>query len=162
MPRFDTDNSITSPQRTVAICRAATRYALLRDWSALAEFPLPDGRRADLFCLLPDGGFALVEVKSCARDFLADGKWPDYRAYCDHLYFAVDTDFPLGLLPEAAGLLVAAEGEAALLRPPPEHRLAPSRRRALLHRFAMLAARRLCRLSDPTLATALGAALRSE
>ncbi|MCO6414677.1 MmcB family DNA repair protein [Siccirubricoccus sp. KC 17139] len=162
MSRFESQASISPPERTVAICRAATRFALLQAWAAIPEFPLPNGRRADLLCLLPDGSFAVVEVKSGLRDFLADAKWPEYREFCDRLYFAVDTEFPAEVLPEDAGLLVAAEGEAAQLRPPPEHRLAPARRRALLHRFAMLAARRLSGLADPSLAASIGAALRCE
>jgi hypothetical protein len=153
----------TAPaQRTVTICRAAMRFAVLHGWAPLAEVPLPNGRRADLLALRPDGGFVIIEVKSGARDFLADGKWPEYRDYCDALYFAVDLDFPQALLPEDAGLLMTAEGEAALLRPPEPHPLAPARRRALLHRFAMLGAQRLAALADPALHAALRVALRSE
>jgi hypothetical protein len=124
--------------------------------------PLPDGRRADILALLPCGDFAILEVKSCARDFLSDAKWPDYRAWCDRLYFAVDLDFPQDLLPGGVGLLVAEDREVALLRDAPEHRLAPARRRSLLHRTAMLAAGRLAALSDPAGAAELRAALRLE
>jgi hypothetical protein len=138
------------------------RFCILRGWSPLPEVPLPNGRRADVLALRPDGGFAVLEVKSGARDFLSDGKWQEYREYCDEFYFAVDLDFPQALLPEDAGLLVAAEGEAALLRAATVHALAPARRRALLQRYAMLAAQRLAMLSDPGLHAAVRAALRSE
>lgn len=124
--------------------------------------PLPDGRRADILALLPAGDFAIIEVKSCARDFLCDAKWPDYRGWCDRLYFAVDLDFPQALLPGEAGLIVAEDREAALLREAPEHRLAPARRRALLHRYAMLAGARLAALADPAGAAEMRAALRVE
>ncbi|MDB5375318.1 MAG: repair protein MmcB-related protein [Belnapia sp.] len=147
---------------TAAVCLAASRYCALRGWVAVAEMPLPNGRRADLLALLPDGGFAIIEVKSCARDFLSDGKWPEYREYCDRLYFAVDLGFPAALLPEDAGLLVADGTEAALLRDAPAHPLAPARRRALLHRFATLAATRLGALTDPAGHAARRAALRAE
>ena len=66
--------------------------------------PLPNNRRADILALRGDGGFACIEVKSGARDFLTDNKWPEYRAYADALYFAGDHDFPTGLLPDAAAL----------------------------------------------------------
>ena len=33
---------------------------------------LPNGRRADILALRPDAGFVCIEVKSGARDFLAD------------------------------------------------------------------------------------------
>lgn len=149
--------------RTAAVCLAASRHCALLGWAAVAEVPLPNGRRADLLALLPDGGFAIIEVKSCARDFLSDAKWPEYRDYCDRLYFAVDLDFPAGLLPEDAGLLrVDGIAEAALLREAPVHPLAPARRRALLHRFATLAATRLGALVDPLGHAARRAALRAE
>jgi hypothetical protein len=151
-----------APARTLAVTRAAVRFCALRGWAPVEQMPLPDGRRADILALLPSGDFAILEVKSCARDFLSDAKWPDYRAWCDRLYFAVDLDFPQDLLPGGVGLLVAEDRDAALLRDAPEHRLAPARRRALLHRYAMLAAGRLAALADPAGAAELRAALRLE
>ena len=44
---------------------------------------------------------------------------------------------------------MAAPPVAEMLREAPEHRLSPSRRRSLLHRFALLAAMRLAALEDP-------------
>jgi hypothetical protein len=156
-------NETAAPaMRTALVCRAATRLCALRGWAPVQEMPLPNGRRADILALLPDGGFAVVEVKSCARDFLSDGKWPEYREYCDRLYFAVDLDFPQDLLPGDAGLIVADGPEAALLREAPAHPLAPARRRALLHRYAVVAAGRLAALSDPSGQAELRAALRVE
>ena len=148
--------------RTLAVTRSAMRFCLARAWSPLAEVPLPDGRRADILALRPDGGFAIIEVKSCARDFLCDAKWPEYRAFADELHFAVDHDFPCGLLPHDAGLLVCDGFEAAVIRDAPPHPLAPARRRALLHRFANLAATRLAGLTDPTGLAERRAALRCE
>ena len=88
-------------------------------------------------------------MKSGALDFLTDSKWPEYRDYADALFFAVDADFPLSLLPADVGVIVAAEDGAAVLREAPAHRMAPARRRALTHRFATLAACRLEGLVDP-------------
>jgi hypothetical protein len=150
------------PARTLSVTRAAMRFCVLHGWAPVEQVPLPDGRRADILALLPSGDFAILEVKSCARDYLTDGKWQDYRAWCDRLYFAVDLDFPQALLPDDVGLLAADDREAALLREAPEHRLAPARRRALLHRIASLAAGRLAMLSDPAGAAELRAALRLE
>ena len=151
-----------APLRTLAVTRAAARFCALRGWAPVEQVPLPDGRRADILALRPDGDFVILEVKSCARDFLSDAKWPDYRAWCDRLYFAVDLDFPQDLLPADVGLVVAEDREAALLREAPDHRLAPARRRALMQRMAMLAAGRLAALSDPAGAAEMRAALRLE
>lgn len=148
--------------RTLAVCRAAARFCARRGWAPVTEMPLPNGRRADILALLPDGGFAVVEVKSCARDFLSDGKWPDYREFCDRLFFAVDLDFPQELIPEEVGLLVTEGPDATLLRDAPAHPLAPARRKALLHRYAVTAAGRLAALQDPAGLAELRAALRVE
>ena len=137
------------PERTAAVRRATARLCLQLGWAVVHEMPLPNHRRADILALRPDGGFACIEVKSGARDYLCDGKWPEYREFCDALYFAVDLDFPLALLPEDTGLIVVSAPYAEMLREAPEHRLSPSRRRALLHRFALLAAMRLAALEDP-------------
>ena len=150
------------PERSLAIRRAAARLCRQLGWSPLHEVPLPNGRRADILALRADGGFVCVEVKSGARDFLTDNKWPEYREFSDELYFAVDMDFPLGLLPDDTGLWVACGPEAEMLRPAPSHPLPPARRRALLHRFATIAASRLAWLEDPSGCTDLRMALRAE
>ena len=154
-----TETVTSVAERTTRIRRAAALLCARLSWAVVHEFTLPNGRRADLLALQPDGCFACIEVKSCPRDFLSDGKWPEYRDYCDTLYFAVESDFPLDLLPREAGLIVSAERDAELLRPGPTHRLPPARRRALLHRFAFVAAGRLAMLQDPQVA-ALRMALR--
>jgi hypothetical protein len=144
-----------APERTVAVRRAAARLCRHLGWAPLHEVRLPNGRRADILALAGDGRFVCVEVKSCAADFLADAKWPEYREFSDALFFAVDRDFPLVLLPPEVGLIVTAEDEAVVLRDAPGHPLAPARRRALLTRFALLAACRLENLNDPMDAFAL-------
>lgn len=154
---------LTPPMRTALVCRASARFCARLGWTPLTEMPLPNGRRADILALQPNGDFAVLEVKSCARDFLADAKWHAYREYCDRFYFAVDCDFPRDLLPEDAGLIVTdGATEAALLREAPAHALAPARRRALLQRYARLAAGRLAALADPAGAAELRAALSVE
>lgn len=136
-------------ERTAAIRRAAARLCLQLGWSPLHEVTLASGRRADILALRADGGFVCIEIKSGARDFLSDTKWSEYRAFSDALYFAVDVDFPRALLPEDTGLIVACEGVAEVLREAPAHPLAPARRRAVMQRFAVLAAGRLAAVEDP-------------
>lgn len=160
------------PENQLAIRRAAAHLCGQLAWSVLHEVPLPNGRRADMLALRPDGGFACIEVKSGPRDFLVDMKWPEYREFCDVLYFAVDDAFPRELLPDDVGIMVACVGphclprgvvaEADLLREAPTHKLAPATRRALTHRFATLAADRLSLLEHPSVTASLRAALRVE
>lgn len=149
-------------ERSLAVRRACTRLCGRLGWAPVHELPLPNHRRADILALAADGTFACIEVKSGPRDFLSDAKWPDYRAYADRLFFAVDSDFPDGLLPADTGLIVAHADEAEIIRDAPVHPLAPARRRSLTHRFATIAALRLSSLEDPSAAAALRAALRVE
>jgi hypothetical protein len=153
---------LSLPERQLAIRRAAATLCQQLAWAAVHEVPLPNGRRADLLALRPDGGFVCIEVKSGPRDFLTDEKWPEYRAFCDSLYFAVDHDFPTALLPQDTGWIVACGPDAEMVRPAPVHPLAAARRRALTHRFAVTAAARLAALEDPAVTASLRAALRVE
>ena len=155
-------SGIGFPERAALVRRAAARLCLRLGWAPLHEVALPNGRRADILALRRDGGFACIEVKSGPRDFLADSKWPEYRAYADALYFAVDDDFPVEILPAEAGLIVAAGLEADLLREAPPHPLSPARRTALLRQFATIAAVRLTALEDPTSMADVRSALRAE
>jgi len=52
--------------------------------------------------------------------------------------------------------------QAEIVRDAPTHALAPARRRALLHRFAMLGAERLAAFEDPIGFASRRAALRVE
>ena len=148
------------PERSLAIRRAAARLCGRLGWAPLHEVPLPNGRRADILALRPDGGFVCIEVKS-ARAIPTDLKWP-ITARSRRALFAVDVDFPQELLPTETGLIVAAGLEADLLRDAPPHPLPAARRRALLHRFALLAAGRLAAVEDPGGVADLRTALRVE
>jgi hypothetical protein len=142
-------DAIGFPERTSLIRRAASRLCLRLGWAPLHEVRLANGRRADILAVRPGGGFACIEVKSGLRDYLADAKWAEYQPFCDQFFFAVDADFPRDILPPETGLIVCAGLEADLIREPLSVRLVPARRRALLERFAWLAAGRLAALEDP-------------
>jgi hypothetical protein len=127
------------------VCRALEQLG----YASLLEFPLANGRRADVLALGKTGDLLIVEVKSSVADFRADRKWPDYRDFSDRLYFAVASGFPTALIPEDCGLMVADEFSAAVLRVGSMIPLSPGRRRALTLRFARIAAARLRRSIDP-------------
>ncbi len=129
------------------ICRALAH----RGFATLNEVSLANGRRADVLALGRDGEIIIVEIKSSVADFRADRKWPEYHDFCDRLYFAVADDFPLELIPGDCGLIMADPFSAAILREAPALPLAAARRRAVMLRFAHLAAGRLRRLLDPAI-----------
>lgn len=131
------------------ICRGVARALAQRGFATLAEVPLADGRRADILALGRDGTLVIVEIKSSVADFRADRKWPEYRQWCDRLYFAVAEGFPMDILPEECGLVLADGFGAEFLREPPAQTLGSARRRAVHLRFARTAGARLQRLTDP-------------
>jgi len=139
----------TDPLGAALLCRGVCRALDQLGYAALVEFPLANGRRADVLALSPGGEFIIVEIKSSIADFRADRKWGFYRDYADRLYFAVANEFPAALIPEECGLIVADGFGAAIIRAGDPSPMAPSRRRALTLRFARLAASRLRRLLDP-------------
>ena len=127
------------------LMRGASRLLLDLGITAIAEFTLPCGRRADLAGLGPKGEMVIVEVKSGLQDFRTDEKWPDYFAWCDRFYFAVSERFPAEILPEQTGLIIADGFGGAIVRESPVAKLAPARRKALTLKFARNAAERALR-----------------
>jgi hypothetical protein len=130
---------------TRGVCRALHQLG----YASLAEFPLANGRRADVLALGKRGDLVIVEIKSSVADFRADHKWPLYREFADRLVFAVASGFPTALIPEECGLMVADAFGAALLRDGHSAPLAAARRRSLTLRFARIAATRMHRVLDP-------------
>lgn len=144
-PKADGRQSPTA--RTVQ--RGVLRHLAACGVVGVTEFSLASGRRADILALDARGEISIIEIKSSVQDFRTDGKWPEYRAFCDRLLFAVPLDFPTGILPEETGLLVADAFGAELLRDAPRHPLPGATRRALTLRLARTAANRLAALHDP-------------
>lgn len=131
------------------IVRGVVRALAEADQAVLTELPLANGRRADLVAVDRAGLISVVEVKSCRADYLADRKWPDYLAYGDRFYFAVASDFPLDLLPEEEGLILADRFAGEIVRESVVRPLTAARRKAILLRFARTSATRLQMLLDP-------------
>jgi hypothetical protein len=134
--------SLSRPEVTTLVTRGAARLLLDLGYAPLAEVTLPNGRRADLMALGRRGDIFIVEVKSSLEDFRVDRKWGEYRPYCDAFAFAVAPEFPRDILPQDPGLIVADSFGGAILRDPPQTRLAGARRKALTIAFARLAALR--------------------
>jgi hypothetical protein len=132
--------TVTRPETTLAVTRGAYRLLAEMSYAPLAEVGLPNGRRADLMALGPRGEIVIVEVKSSAEDYLTDRKWGEYAPYCDAFFFAVAPEFPMHLLPDEPGLIVADGFGGAVVREAPRFPLVAARRKALTLAFARLAA----------------------
>ena len=150
------DCFLDQPPVAGEVARGVTRLFCRRDWFAMCEVPLPNGRRADLMAIDPKGQLTIVEIKVSKADLVNDGKWRDYLDYCDRFFWAVPESLCVLLeqehfLPGEAGLLVADRYDAVILREAVDRPLAAARRRAETLRFARRAARRLSAQIDPTL-----------
>ena len=150
----DLDHSPQLSPDAAQIARGVLRLLSHHGYTGIAEMTLANNRRADIAAIGANGKITMVEIKSSVADFRADNKWPEYRPYCDHFYFAVGHDFPQQLIPEETGLIVADAFGGAILRQPDETPLAAARRKAVTLRFARLAAARL-RVAESSLRTAL-------
>lgn len=131
------------------VARGVSRLFMRHDLLSIAEVPLGNGRRVDLFALSPKGIITIVEIKVSKADLLGDAKWTDYLDYCDRYFWAVPRGFDLALLardsllPDRTGLIVADRYDAAIIREASSNSLAAARRKVETLRFARRAARRL-------------------
>jgi hypothetical protein len=130
------------------LARGVCRHLRDRDFAPLTEFVPAPGLRVDVIALGPRGEIWIVECKSCRADFAVDRKWQGYLDWCDRFFWAVGEHFPDEILPPEAGLIRADVYGAETLRLPEPVPLAAARRRALVQRFARVAAARLGQLMD--------------
>ena len=136
-------------ETALAVARGTARLLRSLGFACIGELPLPSGRRADLVALNEGGEVWIVEIKSSVEDLRADHKWQDYRAHCDRLFFAFTQNLPCEIFPEDTGLIIADAYGAHLQCEAPLHRLPARTRKLMTVRFALAAAQRMNRLTDP-------------
>lgn len=144
-PRPDGRQSATA----LMIQRGVARLLRAANFAVLPEFTLASGRRADIMAVSDAGEIWIVEIKSSPEDFRSDAKWPEYRDWCDRLFFAISTEMEPDMMPVDAGLIVADSWGADILRHAEAAGLHASRRKAVTLAFARAAALRLHGLYDP-------------
>mgnify|MGYP002399843045 CR=1 FL=1 len=140
--------ALTDPEIAAKLARGVSRAFEQLGYGCLTEVPLGSGRRADVMAISDTGETVIVEIKSCLVDFRTDGKWHEYRDWCDLFYFAVAQDFPRDNIPAECGLIIADAYWAEIVRAAEPHPLHASRRRAQLIRFGLIASQRLRRMSE--------------
>jgi hypothetical protein len=130
------------------VCRALRQF----DFVCVEELVPTPGLRVDVMALGPKGEVWIIECKSSRADFMADQKWQGYLEWCDRFFWAVDGDFPIEILPQGAGLMLADAYDAEIQRMGPETPLAAARRKVMVQKFARHAASRLQAFRDPGVA----------
>ena len=148
---YDTQLSLAPGQK---LARGAARLLASHGVSTVEELVPAKGLRVDLMALGPKGEIWIVECKSSRADFQSDHKWQGYLEWCDRFFWAVDTDFPDELLPDDTGLVIADAYGGEIMRMGPEQKMAAARRKVMVQKFAMTAARRLHSFRDPELSVA--------
>jgi len=146
---FEEDLPIVGQFDAEDITRGVCRYLRNMGYSPLTEFKLSTNRRVDVIGVNKKGFYIVVEVKSSVADFRADEKWPEYRPFADQMYFAVANGFPIEILPDDCGIMIADAYNAAILRESEVTKINAARRKTQHVRFAKTAADRLHRVNDP-------------
>jgi hypothetical protein len=136
-------------ETALAVQRGVGRLMRAHGFAVLCEFTLASGRRADVIAVGASGAIWIVEIKSSLGDFRVDQKWPEYREYCDRFFFAIPQTLAPEIIPFDAGLIIADNWGAEIIRQPGEHVMHPSRRKAVTLEFARVGAQRLHGLYDP-------------
>ena len=131
------------------LARGTARMLVTHGFTTIQELVPVRGLRVDLMALGKKGEVWIVECKSGRADFRADNKWRGYLDWCDRFFWAVADDFPMEIIPDNTGLIVADAYGGEILRMGPEEKLAPARRKTVVHKFAQTAALRLQALNDP-------------
>ena len=116
---------------------------------SLSEFSPAKGLRVDIITLGMPNEIWIVECKSGQNDFKSDKKWQNYLEWCDRYFWAVDSDFPIGILPTDTGVIIADAYDASILREAPLNKLSAARRKKITKSIAASACNRLLKLTDP-------------
>lgn len=140
-------DQMTKPGQLLA--RGVCRHLLTYDFVSIEEFSPERGKRVDVAALGPKGEIWVIECKSSRADFQTDAKWPGYLDWCDRYFWAVDEAFPVDLLPDETGIMIADAYAAEIVRMDEPRKLPAARRNAVIRKFARDAARRLHWVRDP-------------
>ena len=136
-------------ETALAVQRGVGRLMRAHSFATLNEFTLATGRRADVIAIGGGGAIWIIEIKSSLEDFRVDQKWPEYRQYCDQFFFAIPQTLAPEIIPYDAGLIIADNWGAEIIRQPQEISLHAARRKSVTLDFARVAAQRLHSLYDP-------------
>lgn len=139
------------------LARGVCRFLVESGGAPITEYTPTRGLRTDVTAVMGDGEIWCVECKSSVADFQSDNKWQGYEPWCDRFFFAVDETFPVEILPEQHGLIMADDFGAEIARPAPLEKLSAARRKAQTIRIARTAMLRLRAVMDPGIATAIQA-----
>ena len=112
------------------IARGVMRHFAQIGLSSLSEFSPTRGLRVDIITFGMSDEIWIVECKSGQNDFKSDKKWQNYLDWCDRYFWAVDANFPIGILPSDTGVIIADAYDASILRDSPLNKLSAANKAA--------------------------------
>ena len=119
-------------------------------YCSITEMRLSSGRRVDVIGLDRRGRFAVAEIKTSPTDLRSDKKWAGYLAFCDVFYFDIPVNFPIEIVPNETGVIVADQFGGEILRPSQQHTMPMGRRNRQIMQFARTAGTRLRKYDRPS------------
>ena len=131
------------------IARGVMRHFSQMGLPSLSEYSPVRGLRVDVIVLAPSDEIWIVECKSSKIDFKSDKKWQNYIDWCDRYFWAVDSTFPIDILPSDTGVIIADAYDATFLREAPLNKLSAARRKKITKSIAKSACNRLLTHTDP-------------
>ena len=131
------------------ITRGVMRHFAQIGLPSLSEFSPAKGLRVDIITLGMPNEIWIVECKSGQNDFKSDKKWQNYLDWCDRYFWAVDANFPIGILPSDTGVIIADSYDASIIRDSPLNKLSAARRKKIMNSVARSACNRLLFHTDP-------------
>ena len=149
-------STIVEPKPGQLLARGVCRHLVGHDFVTVEELVPTAGLRVDVMALGPKGEVWIIECKSGRADYQSDHKWQGYLEWCDRFFWAVDEEFPVELLPDDTGLIIADAYDAYIQRMAPESKLAPARRKVMIQKFARHAAIRWHAARDPEFTSSWG------
>ena len=133
----------------IKLARGVIRHFDQLGLASLSEFSPARGLRVDIITLGVLDEIWIVECKSGVSDYKTDKKWKNYLDWCDRYFWAVDVNFPIQILPEETGIIIADAYDASILKEAPINRLTASRRKKITKSIAQSACTRLLSHTDP-------------
>ena len=131
------------------IARGVMRHFSQIGLSSLSEFSPAKGLRVDIIALGLLDEIWIIECKSSQSDFKSDKKWQNYLDWCDRYFWAVDSKFPINILPYDTGLIIADAYDASIFREAPLNKLSAAMRKKITKSIAKSACNRLLTHTDP-------------
>lgn len=78
-------------KRHKAIQLKALKWLFNRDFIAMADFPLPNEKKADIFAY-NESQIIIFKIKVSVNDLMTDDYWTEYLPYCHNFYFLTPND----------------------------------------------------------------------